>query len=305
MTKQLTANNGFSVNVIADSLYGAHRLFTAVVCFPRCILAEFNTHRMLSRNSASSRAIPVKKMLKLVREAPFIPIAFQKDHSGMQGSEYFEGTEKQVCESMWLTARDKAVRAAVAMHEQGVTKQLVNRLLEPFLWHTVLVSATEWENFFALRVHEAAEIHMQRAAGLLLHAYNNHQPTVKQASEWHVPFADNVDMPRLVSAIYQQMGANQETAPISAETKQQYLLKVAVARCARVSYLNFDGSDDYLKDFALHDTMAESGHWSPFEHVAMSLPDPYRDTGNFKGWVPYRKFFQNENRRDDRVVKFS
>jgi thymidylate synthase ThyX len=138
--------------VIADSKneYG-NRITTMVVTMPRFILAEFNTHRMFSRNSASSRAIPFEKMVKSVMENPFIPIAWQKDHKGMQGTEYFTNAESIGLVSSWLFARDKAVKSAKSLAYDGVTKQLCNRLLEPFMWHTVIVTASEYFNFFALR----------------------------------------------------------------------------------------------------------------------------------------------------------
>ena len=144
-----------SAQIVADSKneFG-DRITTMLVTFPRYILAELNTHRMFSKNSASSRAIPFVKMLQSVKENPFIPIAWQKDHPGMQGTEYF--TDEQVIEDKlkyagWLEARDYAVMQAKYLSSVGLTKQLVNRLLEPFMWHTVLVTSTEWENFFALR----------------------------------------------------------------------------------------------------------------------------------------------------------
>ena len=141
--------------VIADSLSPqGHRLTTLEVVMPRYILAEFNTHRVLSKNSASSRAIPFNKMVKNVKENPFIPIAWQKDHKGMQGTEYFQsenGDNSHKLIEGWLAARDSAIQIAEGLHNSDVTKQLCNRLLEPFMWHKVLVSGTEWENFFNLR----------------------------------------------------------------------------------------------------------------------------------------------------------
>ena len=152
--------NLISAEILADSLnqFG-ERVTTFKLVFPRIILAEFNTHRMFNRNSASSRAIPFKKMVKMVQEQPFIPIAWQKHHSGMQGNEYHTGegnvgdiNYKARAERNWLRARDFAVEQAKHLYEDSlVTKQLCNRLLEPFMYHTVLVTATEWENFFELR----------------------------------------------------------------------------------------------------------------------------------------------------------
>lgn len=185
-----------SAKVVADSKnqFG-NRLTSLLVVMPRYILAEFNTHRMFSRNSASSRAIPTKKMIKMVQENPFIPIAWQKEHSGMQGFEYYDQDEKFDVDKLqnimyerllkmmdvndaddldmiemfrkvmdefelsgeytltefWLMLRDKIVNCVILLYCLGVTKQIANRLLEPFMWHTVLVSATEWENFFHQR----------------------------------------------------------------------------------------------------------------------------------------------------------
>jgi thymidylate synthase ThyX len=155
--------NMFKAEILADSLSPqGNRLTTMKVTFPRFILAEFNTHRMFSRNSASSRAIPFAKMVKMVEENPFIPIAWQKDHKAMQGSEYLTDFNAGLAHESWLEARDNTVKIAKELnygnkveHDThgglNVSKQLCNRLLEPFMWHTVIVTATEWENFFKLR----------------------------------------------------------------------------------------------------------------------------------------------------------
>lgn len=141
-----------SAKVVADSKTpNGERLTTLEVVFPRYILAELNTHRVLSKNSASSRAIPFTKMVKEVQENPFIPYAWQKDHKGMQGNEYLSIEESELAKQNWLLARDNTIEEAVRLSSRGVTKQLCNRLLEPFMYHKVLVSATEWENFFKLR----------------------------------------------------------------------------------------------------------------------------------------------------------
>lgn len=154
MTKTLKDHNffDFDATMVADSTNEFNtRLSTMVVTFPRYILAELNTHRLFSRNSASSRAIRFEKMLEMLQKKPFVPIAFQKDHKGMQGTEYFEGEEETRLRNAWYDARWFAMEQAEKLSGLGLTKQLVNRVVEPFLWHTVIVSATEWENFFDLR----------------------------------------------------------------------------------------------------------------------------------------------------------
>lgn len=362
--------------IIADSKneFG-NRITTMIVTIPRIILAEFNTHRMFSRNSASSRAIPFEKMVKSVKENPFIPIAWQKDHKGMQGTEYFQENETFISENPmdrfangitkedgsavriigrlkaeWLWARDMAVQAAINLNNcgvkyhpngdtskltgdgRGLTKQLCNRLLEPFMWHTVLITATEWENFFALRCPQyeflgcvyrskkdlhnigkwkeeaftdldylklnksQAEIHMMALAEAMWDGYNESTPKELKAGEWHIPFGDNFF-----------------------SLSNSFKVKVATARCARVSYtvVGEKGKEpNYENDIKLHDRLAESGHWSPFEHCAKAMNEEewvnyingiqsHRTTGitndimgwsgNFRGFIQYRKMFDNEN----------
>lgn len=343
-----------AAKVIADSknTFG-NRITTMVVTFPRIILAEFNTHRMFSRNSASSRAIPFHKMVKSVQENPFIPIAWQKDHKGMQGSEYFQAPYHEDCTLLWLEDRDEAVKKAKELNEYGVTKQICNRLLEPFMWHTVIVTATEWENFFALRCpqyvhgerkfrsrkdwlrynyHGAeneggkyylipvsntdwleknegqAEIHMMALAEAMWDAYNESTPKELKEGEWHIPFGDNINRDKMFDELNHPFGSEIDNA-----------IRIATARCARVSYtvVGEEGKhDNYEADIKLHDRLAASGHWSPFEHCAKAMSneeygnmvcggvnnliDSFGKTecgfsGNFRGFIQYRKTFSNEN----------
>lgn len=142
-----------NAQILADSISEqGHRLTTFLLTYPRIIHSELMTHRMFSRNSASSRAIPFEKMIKMVQEDPFIPIAWQKDHKGMQGTEYLSHKDDVYNNTHeWLAGRDYAVAVAKSLNDLGITKQLCNRLLEPFMWHTTLISATEFSNFFELR----------------------------------------------------------------------------------------------------------------------------------------------------------
>ena len=142
--------------IVGHSLSPQKDELISVLCtFPRIILAEINTHRMLSKNTSSSRAIPFKKMVESVQENPFIPIAWQKEHKGMQGTEYFTNKKDIAAnEKMWLHARDYAIQSAVAASRNfGITKQLCNRLLEPFMWTTMLITGSRegWDNFHFLR----------------------------------------------------------------------------------------------------------------------------------------------------------
>jgi thymidylate synthase ThyX len=299
--------NRISAQIIADSKNAqGDRITTYILNFPRIVLAEFNTHRMISKNSASSRAIPFKVILEKVKTEPFIPIAFQKEHKGMQGNEYLDDTKIPFAEMGWLTSRDYAVRAAQNLSDFGVTKQLCNRLLEPFLYHTVICTGTEWENFFALRAHPDAEIHIADLASKMLAAYNESTPKLLQAGEYHIPFGDSFDLVRINQMVGNEI-CSREDMSLCNELTQMMKVKIATARCARVSYLNFEGKDDYLADIKLHNMLWESGHMSPFEHCARAMSDDEliiaNWSGNFKGFIQYRKTFVGENKSDPRVNK--
>lgn len=285
-----------SAKVIADSINSAGKRCTSfLVVFPRIVLAEANTHRALSKNSASSRAIPFHKMLAMVQDNPFIPIRWMKEHKGMQGTEYFTDLKDiQACEIAWLKGRNAAVENAIALSELGVTKQIVNRQLEPYMWHTVILTGTDFDNYFALRAHAAAEIHIQDLAYKMLDAYNASTPKSLKSDEWHIPFGDTFDDVR----VQEQMLKMPE-----GYTEDHVKVMIATARCARVSYLNFEGKDDYSADVKLHGELSKMGHWSPFEHCAQAVPGI--QSGNFNGFKQYRKFFPEENKTDNRVEKKS
>lgn len=141
-----------SAKIVLDSMCPrGHRITTYELIYPRIIHAEVLTHRLFSKNSASSRAIPFNKMVESVQNNGFIPIAFQKSHSGMQGNGYLEGEELEDAISRWEIARDSAIYNAEGLYNIEVTKQLCNRLLEPFSYIKVLLTATEYANFFELR----------------------------------------------------------------------------------------------------------------------------------------------------------
>lgn len=294
--------NQIKAEVITDSLSPAGtRLTTFVLDFPRIVLAEFNTHRAFSRNSASSRAIPFAKMLDSVKNTPFIPIRFQKEHAGMQGTEYFEGADHDQCVADWLKARDAAVEAAVNF-KLPITKQLRNRLLEPFLMHKVILTATDFENFFALRAHEAAEIHIADLAAKMLVAYNASTPEPKTFGQYHIPFGDRFDRDRLESMVVKPAMISESDSQRFLQQMNELRIKISIARCARISYLNFEGKDDYDADIKLFNRLLESGHMSPFEHVASASAYPTY-SGNFIGFTQYRKLLPRENREDSRVLK--
>lgn len=260
-----------SARIVCDSVtqYG-HRLTTMEVVMPRIILAEFNTHRVFSRNSASSRAIPVEKMLRMVEENPYVPSSWGKNQKGMQAEQdvfVLDGMEARI---VWLHARDQAMNRVKKLLALGIHKQTTNRLLEPFMWHTVIVTATEWSNFFHLRTHKAAHPDMQLVASAMESAYDESIPLLVHTGSWHLPYMTLADR---------------------AEYPSDILIKGSIGKCARVSYLTHDGVRDIYKDVELYSSLLSNGHMSPLEHVATPLEGW---SGNFFGWQQYRKLIKNE-----------
>ncbi len=267
---------GYSAKILLDSISEAgSRLTTFEITFPRIVLAEFNTHRMFSRNSASSRAIPVEKMIKRVIDDPFVPTYWGKNQPGMQAAEELDDMAAETARETWLSARDSAVRHVRSLIGPGteVHKQIANRLLEPFMYHTCIVTATEWENFFALRCHPDAQPEIRKIAVMVRDLYLDNFPTKLYSGEWHRPLIQP----------YEEL--HYGTAELNF---------VSSGRCARVSYLTHDGKRDPEADITLARRLATSGHMSPLEHVAVSMGDTVM-YGNFKGWGQFRKSFPNED----------
>ena len=266
--------------IIADSEHAVtgQRITTVIVTLPRIVLAELNTHRMFSRNSASSRAIPAEKMIERIKTDPFIPLRFQKTHKGMQGTEYLEGEDEKHERHNWEIMALNAAAQAERMNRRGVTKQLINRILEPYMWHTVMITATEWDNFFALRDHEAAEIHIAEAARQIWKAMTESTPRALNPGQLHIPFGDHMDESRIWDIVNsEEPHRDIEPAEVHYGTNttrfEEIKLQIAVARCARLSYINYEGNDDYDADLKLHDNLMKMGHWSPFEHVGRAMTD--------------------------------
>jgi len=301
---------GFDAKVLADSRSPAgHRLTTLEATFPRFVLAEFNTHRVFSRNSASSRAIPIAKQLRRVLEEPYVPIEFGSNQPGMQAGPALDGEKREAAEAEWLRARDDAVRHVLGLVADpgelsagddlleilgrvegtirdksqpaewlNVHKQVANRLLEPFMWHTVIVTATEWDNFWNLRCHPDAQPEIRLVAETMRGTMATSEPAELAEGEWHLPLVRPEDREQVDSI--------------------EDLIKVSAGRCARVSYLTHAGLRDLDADVQLHDRLLESGHMSPLEHPARPLTaDELAEavwSGNFRGWHSYRKTIAGE-----------
>ena len=148
----------YHAEVLLDSVNPAgQRLTTFVLRFPRFVLSEFNTHRMFSRNASSSRAIPTTKLMQQLREDPVVPVEWGRNQAGMQAREVLDAVAASAAEAEWLAARDAALAHAEQLRAIGAHKQIVNRVLEPWMWTSVIVSSTTYDNFFTLRCHPDAQ----------------------------------------------------------------------------------------------------------------------------------------------------
>lgn len=297
----------FSAKVLADStnLCG-NRLITMEMTYPRFIHAEHLRHRMFSFNVASSRAIPVEKMIEQVEKNPVIPIHWGKAQKGMQAYEeiqdvdatwrftglchtpdddgnhastvQYHRTNRGHCEQLWRHGSTSAVYYARQLTALGLHKQIINRLLEPWMWCTVICTGNQgaWNNFWALRCHPEAEPHMQKIAELTRDAANASETDRLFEGDWHLPLIGFE-------------GDDQLSASDA--------VKVSAGRCARVSYLTHDGVRNVQADIDLCQRLVTSKHFSPTEHQArcwegVTAPDASGNLGT--GWVQFRKTLAGE-----------
>lgn len=254
----------------------------------RFILSEFNTHRRFSRNSASSRAIPVKKQIDRVLGNPAVPLVFPGEQRGMQGGEPLSDADQVRARELWLTAMRNAVTSAVDLSALKVHKSVVNRILEPFMWHTIIVSATDFSGFFQQRCSPLAQPEIRAVAECMQEALDASKPDELEYGQWHRPYIRDEDEKQVGLGLHSSTDANAIPA----------LNAVSAARCARVSYLTQEGVRDMQADLDLFERLvdAEPPHWSPLEHVAtptrMPLDDP--TCGNFYGWSQLRGIIEME-----------
>lgn len=275
----------FEAKVIADSISERGvRLVTMKLRYPRMVHSEFMTHRVFSRNASSSRAIPVSKMLQQVWHDPAMPVYWGKNQPGMQAREELSPFAKGVSKFFWRLGGKVACVFAWTLMKLGNHKQVANRVLEPWQFINVVVTATEWQNFFDLRCHPDADPTIKELADRMYFALHLSTPIQLKAGEWHLPFVHEAEV-----SGFKLMG------------KYDELPKLSVARAARTSYNNHDGSKPKVeKDIKLHDdlVMSEPMHASPAEHQAM--PDTFVDGkwqyphlhGNLRGWIQYRKLLE-------------
>jgi len=282
---------------------GVPDLITLQMRYPRFIHAEFMTHRVFSRNASSSRAVPVERMIQDVIDDPAMLVRWGANQPGMQDAGDHDakvkvphiilddglGGDAFLAESdpvdAWERARDIAVEFARGFAKAGYHKQVANRLLEPFGHISVVVTATEWDNFFALRCHPDADPTMGALAEAMRDAIAASTPHIAQANwSWHLPYITEDDW------------CSDQVQSKSQPEANKFLAMISAARCARVSYLNHDGTTpDIDKDLALAKRLLESKHMSPFEHQAEAWTKGVQKTylnGNLRGWHQFRKMIE-------------
>lgn len=284
--------------VICDSVSEqSKRLTTFKLRYPKFIHGEFMTHRAVSRNASSSRAIPTSKLIEEVRSDALRagPVFWGKNQKGMQAAEELEIGPKKLAKEVWQAAAWYASNYANELVSLGVHKQIVNRLLEPFSHINVVATATEWDNFFGLRLHKDAQPEMRALAIAMWEARKASTPQFLKPGQWHLPFVPD------------QVGNCGQS--FLETTVLDEAIKISVARCARVSYESFETGrrSEIWEDLKLYDRLlgAQPLHASPAEHQATPdiknttyhEVDPYRNMhehGNFVGWRQFRKMLPNE-----------
>lgn len=261
-----------SATVICDSISPqGRRLTTLEVVIHRFTLAEVNTHRAFSRNSASSRAIPLRRQLEKVQTAPAVPVSFPAEQPGMQGGAELEGIFLENAVDEWHAAAQSAIEHAARLGGLGVHKSICNRVLEPFMWHTVIISSTDWENYFRQRCSPLAQPELRTASEAMRDALAQSTPKRLEHGQWHMPYMHEEDL-----ALCQLNAFDPR--------------EVSAARCARVSYLTHDGHRDITQDHLLYRRLvtADPPHMSPLEHVATPTEEFALSGGNFRGWTQLR-----------------
>lgn len=263
--------------IIADSIMGGTRITSVQVKYPRFILPQLNTHRVFSRSTASSRAVPTAKLIDMVRNEPVVPVHWGQNQAGMVAENEMDEARISAAKLVWMEAADTAANIAQELAEIGVHKQVVNRILEPFMWAETIITATEWDNFFKLRIADDAQPEIQALAKAIKKAMDESVPV---QCPWHLPYLSEDEL--------------NDSSFLGGYTKKA---KISAARCARVSYLNHNKQMPSVEeDLKLADRLIEAGHMSPFDHQAMfNNVEAYRNENrNFQNWKPYRAILEGK-----------
>ena len=281
--------DNITAEVLCDSVSvdARHRLVTMSLTYPKFFHADFMTYRNLSRNAASSRAIPTAKMRKTIPDNPAGPVLFRANAKGMAANDPLD-LEAQVAS---LQAWSDCLLGVAKYHEQlealGNSKDVCNRILEPWVYITVIVTANlqAYQHLLYERLHPSAQMEFQFLAQKMLFALRESRPVELTKGQWHLP-------------MIRQQDREEFYKPQALDTGLYTLAEISAARCARVSYLTHEGIRDTAEDLAMCREKllgSEPGHFSPLEHPAMCTGTSER-IGNFTGFKQLRKFYpEREN----------
>lgn len=295
--------DNITARIIADSVSPEGiRMTTMEIEYPRFILAELNTHRMLSKNSASSRAIPVKAMHEQITAQPAGPVYWGKNQAGMQAKEEIAGNDLADAKFIWKRAMQDALHwASTLSNRVGLHKQIANRVTEPWMTMKTVVSGTEWANFFWLRDHQDAQPEIAELAQKMRAAYNSSTPQPLEPGEWHVPYVNTSRSPYTGLICYYDNAGDELTA--------EQARIISASCCAQVSYRKNDDTLEKAEKIFHQLIESEPAHASPVEHQAtpMRRPHSFADlgtthidrsdqawSGNLRGWIQHRKLIPNE-----------
>ena len=294
--------NKATATIIADSISpNGIRLTTFQLRYWRPLHSELMTHRVFSRNAGSSRARPSKAIIEQVRTDPWGPIHWGANEPGMQANSELSAADAIRGKTLWAHASQEAAHHAELLTTLGAHKQIVNRLLEPFTYIDVVLTATDYANWFALRDHADAQPEIRELAQLMREVYDHSTPTLLQPGGWHLPYITDEDNAAAVTYLKSQ-SQYEDFLPHKNQILE-LLKKASAARCARVSYKLHDGNKtDFAKDLRLFDRLLVSQplHSSPAEHQA--TPDTKSNGNwdnpnlhaNFRGWNQHRKYLPHE-----------
>ena len=302
---EIKGKNGISAKIVADSVSKTGvRMVTMELEYPRFILSEMNTHRMLSKNSASSRAIPVNRMIELINENPAIPVHWGKNQSGMVAQESLPEFTQRAVQAAWLAAKDYALSVVRVLSDSGLHKQVANRVSEPWQRMKTVISGTEWANLLWLRDHADAQPEFAELASCIRQVMESSNPVLLHPHEWHLPY---IATSRLDTGEVVYLDTNGERLSLSDA------VKISTSCCAQVSYRRLDDSKAKALDIYEKLIGADRKHFSPFEHqatpmfssinarnfinqptVGVTHADKWGNvwSGNFRGWIQHRKILE-------------
>ena len=304
---QIKGKNGIAVTIIADSISKiGKRITTFELEYHRFFHSEFMTHRILSKNAASSRAIPVDRAIQLIQENPAVPVHFGRNNPGMQSNEQLQGLAREAAEATWLAAMNTTLSyMRVLGDKDGINghKQWVSRIGEPFSMIKVVLTGTEFTNLFNLRAHEDAQPEFQELASAMKTAMDQSNPVQLKQGQWHLPYIDLIDDKYFCNGIEYSL----EDAKL-----------ISISCCAQVSYRRLDEGIEKAKalvDRLRLDSKSKQSHYSPSEHQAVAIdsdnipfnPNTWQPgithvdrmgglwSGNFKGWIQNRQLIMQQN----------